>query len=158
VCDVGCHVATDSICVARHSLIEGCSCCSAQSRQKAILIKEEGSYVLQLESLCISRPSIRGTRRFQVRGKLAPQYIGPYRVLQRIGLIAYRIWLPEEMSNIHNVFHVSQLKKCLRVPEEQISPDTIDLQDDLRYQEVPIKILDTVTKQTRTTTVQICHV
>jgi hypothetical protein len=62
------------------------------------------------------------------------------------------------MSDIHNVFHVSQLKKCLRVPEEQISPDTIDLQDDLRYQEVPIKILDTVTKQTKMTTVRICHV
>jgi hypothetical protein len=62
------------------------------------------------------------------------------------------------MSDIHNVFHVSQLKKCLRVPEEQIASDTIDLQDDLRYQEVPIKILDTVTKQTRTTTVRIYRV
>jgi hypothetical protein len=78
-------------------------------------------------------------------------------VLQRIGAVAYRIRLPEEMSDIHNVFHVSQLKKCLRMPEEQISPDTIDLQD-LRYQEVPIKILDTVTKQTRTTTVRIYRV
>ena len=89
---------------------------------------------------------IRGTKRFQVKGKLAPRYIGPYQVLQRIGAVAYRIRLPKEMSDIHNVFHVSQLKKCLRVPKEQISPDTVDLQDDLRYQEVPIKILDTVTK------------
>jgi hypothetical protein len=61
---------------------------------------------------------IRGTWRFQVRGKLAPRYIGPYQVLQRIGALAYHIRLPEEMSDIHNVFHVSQLKKCLRVPEE----------------------------------------
>jgi hypothetical protein len=79
-------------------------------------------------------------------------------VLQRIRAVAYHIQLPEEMSNIHNVFHVSELKKYLRVPEEQISPDTIDLQDDLRYQEVPIKILDTITKQTRMTTVRICRV
>ena len=74
--------------------------------------------------------------------------------MQRIGAVAYRIQLPEEMSDIHNVFHVPQLKKCLRVSEEQISLDTIDLQDDLRYQEVPIKILDTVTKQTTTKTYQ----
>jgi len=97
---------------------------------------------------------IQGTRRFQVRGKLAPRYIEPYQVLQRIRAIAYCIQLPEEMSDIHNVFHVPQLKKCLRVPKEQISPDAVDLQDDLRYQEVPIKILDTVTKQTTTKTYQ----
>ena len=95
---------------------------------------------------------IRGTWRFQVKGKLAPRYIEPYQVLQRIRAIAYRIQLPEEMSDIHNVFHVPQLKKCLRVPKEQISPG------DLRYQEVPIKILDTVTKQTTMKTFRICRV
>ena len=79
-------------------------------------------------------------------------------MLQRIGAVAYRIQLPEEMSDIHNVFHVPQLKKCLRVPKEQISPDAVDLQDDLRYQEVPIKILDTVTKQTTMKTFRICRV
>jgi hypothetical protein len=79
-------------------------------------------------------------------------------VLQRIRAVAYRIRLPEEISDIHGVFHVSQLKKYLRVPEEQISTDTVDLQDNLRYQEVPIKILDTITERTRTTTVRIYHV
>jgi hypothetical protein len=53
---------------------------------------------------------------------------------------------------------VSQLRKCLRVPEEQVVPDTIDLQDDLRYQEVPVKILDTVTRGTQTSTVKLCRV
>ena len=79
-------------------------------------------------------------------------------MLQRIGAVAYRIRLPEEMSNIHIVFHILQLKNCLRVSKKQIAPDAVDLQDDLRYQEVPIKILDTVTKQTTMKTFRICRV
>jgi len=63
------------------------------------------------------------------------------------------------MSDIHPVFHVSQLRKCLRVPEEEHeSMETIDLQKDLRYKEVPVKILDTVTKRTRNSEVWICRV
>ena len=63
------------------------------------------------------------------------------------------------MSDIHLVFHVSQLRKCLRVPEEEIVPvGTIDLQKDLRYQEVPVKILDTITKRTRNLEVRVCRV
>ena len=81
---------------------------------------------------------------------MAPRYIGPYRVLKKVGAVAYRLELPEEMSDIHPVFHVSQLRRCLRVLEAEHMPvEMIDLQPDLRYQEVPIKILDTVTRRTR---------
>jgi hypothetical protein len=80
-----------------------------------------------------------------MRGKLAPRYIGPYPVIKRIGTVAYKIKLPEQLLDVHNVFYVSQLWKCLRVLEEQVVPDTLDLQDDLRYQEVPMQILDTMT-------------
>jgi hypothetical protein len=59
--------------------------------------------------------------------------------------VAYKLELSEQLSDVHDVFHVSQLRKCLRVPEEQVMPDTLDLW----YQEVPIKILDTMTKRTR---------
>ena len=70
--------------------------------------------------------------------------------MKRVGAVAYRIQLPKEMSNIHPVFLVTQLRKCLRIPEEEIVPvETIDLQKDLRYQEVLVKILDTATKRTR---------
>src|SRR4029079_16901297 len=63
------------------------------------------------------------------------------------------------MSDIHPVFHVSQLRRCLRVPEaEHVPVETIDLQTDLRYQEVPVKILDIVTRRTRNSEVQICRV
>ena len=101
---------------------------------------------------------IRGTRRFQVRGKLAPRYIGPFKIIKKVGTVAYRLELPEEMSDIHNVFHVSQLKKCLRVPEEQVPMEVMDLQPDLQYQERPIKILDVATWQTRRTAVRFCRV
>jgi hypothetical protein len=77
-----------------------------------------------------------------VHGKLAPQYIGPYKVLKRVGAVAYWLELPEEMSDIHPVFDVSQLRRCLKVLEEKRVPvETINIQPDLRYQEVPIKIL-----------------
>jgi hypothetical protein len=80
-------------------------------------------------------------------------------VLKRVGAVAYRLELPEEMSDIHPVFHVSQLRRCLKVLEEKRVPvGTIDLQPDLRYQEVPIKILDIVVKRTRTSEVQVRRV
>jgi hypothetical protein len=101
---------------------------------------------------------IRGTRRFRMRGKLAPRYIGPYPITKKISDVAYKLKLPEQLSDVHDVFHVSQLRKCLRVPEEQVVPDTLDLRDDLRYQEVPIKILDTMARRTRTRTINMCKV
>jgi hypothetical protein len=102
--------------------------------------------------------SIRGTRRFQVHGKLAPRYIDPFLILKRVGAVAYKLHLPEEMLGVHDVFHVSQLRKCFRVPEEQLVQDTVDLQDDFRYQEVPVKISDTITRRTRTSIVTLCRV
>jgi hypothetical protein len=87
----------------------------------------------------------RGTRRFQVREKLAPRYIGPYKIVERIGVVAYRLELPPQMSDVHDVYNVSQLKQCLRVPEEQAPMEVIDLQPNLRYQERPVKILDIAT-------------
>jgi hypothetical protein len=101
---------------------------------------------------------IRMPHRFRVRGKLTPRYIGPYRILKRIGDVAYKLKLPERLADVHNIFHISQLRKCLLVLEEQVVPDTLDLQHDLRYQEAPIKILDTMTKRTLTKAINLCKV
>ena len=56
--------------------------------------------------------------------------------------VAYQLELPEQLSGVHDVFHVSQLKKCLRVPEEQLPLDELDIQEDLSYKEYPVRILD----------------
>jgi len=133
---------------------------AAQSRQKSYADKKRREISFNPGDFVYLKVSpIRGTRRFQVQGKLAPRYIGPYRVLKKVGAVAYRLELPEEMSDIHPVFHVSQLRRCLRVPEaEHVPVETIDLQPDLRYQEIPVKILDTVTRRTRNSEVRICRV
>jgi hypothetical protein len=83
---------------------------------------------------------MRGTRRFKVKGKLALRYVGLFKIMDHKGEVAYQLELPPQLSDVHDVFHVSQLKKCLRVPEEQFSMEDLDLGGDLTYNERPIKI------------------
>jgi hypothetical protein len=101
---------------------------------------------------------MRGIRRFNVRGKLAPRYIGPFKVLERKGEVAYRLELPLNLSGVHDVFHVSQLKKCLRVSEEQASLEGLDVQEDLTYIKHPVKILEMSERVTRNKKIKMCRV
>ena len=84
---------------------------------------------------------MRGVHWFGVRGKLAPRYVGPYKILEQCGSVAYHLQLLDILSVAHNVFHVSQLKKCLRVPDEVVEIEGLRLQPDLSYIEHPVKIL-----------------
>jgi hypothetical protein len=101
---------------------------------------------------------MRGTQRFKVKGKLAPWYVGPFKIISHKGEVAYQLELPPQLSDVHDVFHVSQLKKCLRVPEEQLPMEELDLGGDLMYSERPIKILDTAERVTRTKVIKMCKV
>ena len=78
-----------------------------------------------------------------MKGKLALRYIGPFKILERHGEVAFQLELSESLLGVHNVFHVSQLKKCLRVPEEQIPLEELIVKEDLTYEEFPVKILET---------------
>jgi hypothetical protein len=101
---------------------------------------------------------MRGLRRFKVRGKLAPRFIRSFKILEKRGEVAYQLELPPHLSDVHDVFHVSQLKKCLRVPEEQLPMEDLHGKEDLSYQEYPIKILDTSERVTRNNRTKMCKV
>src|SRR5947207_9236267 len=92
---------------------------------------------------------MKGVHRLGVKGKLAPRYIGPFKILQQCGPMACQLELPPHLSSTHDVCHVSQLKKCLQVPSEAIKIEAIQLEPDLTYQERPIKILDQKERVTR---------
>jgi hypothetical protein len=85
---------------------------------------------------------MKGVNRFGVKGKLAPRYIGLFLILERYEPVAYRLQLPETLSAVHNVFHVSQLKKCLQIPDRTIDVADVALEPDLTYSEHPIRVLD----------------
>jgi hypothetical protein len=85
----------------------------------------------------------RGLRRFKIREKLTPRYIGPFRILEQRGEVANQLELPPQLMDVPDVFHVSQLRKCLQVSEEHMPLEELTLGKDLTYQEYPVKILDT---------------
>jgi hypothetical protein len=91
----------------------------------------------------------RGIQRFGVKGKLAPRYIGPFEIIEVCGPVAYRLQLPPQLAAIHDIFHISQLRKCVSVPTKIIDTQTIDIEPDLSYMEHPIRTLDTKERNTR---------
>jgi hypothetical protein len=131
----------------------------AQSRQKSYADKrirdlsfEVGDFIYLMVS------PMRGTHRFKVKGKLAPRYVGPFKIVDHRGEIAYQLQLPPQLSDVDDVFQVSQLNKCLRVPEEQLPMEELDLGGDLTYSERSVKILDMVERVTSNKVIKMCKV
>ncbi|WVZ93330.1 hypothetical protein U9M48_039317, partial [Paspalum notatum var. saurae] len=131
----------------------------AQSRQKSYsdkrrrpLVFEEGDHVYLRVS------PMKGVHRFGVKGKLAPRYVGPFKISEKCGPVAYRLELPPHLAAVHDIFHVSQLKKCLRVPEEEIDTSQVQIEPDLTYEARPVKVLDRKQRSTRRSTVTMYKV
>jgi hypothetical protein len=85
---------------------------------------------------------INGVRHFGIKGTLAPRYISLYATIDKYGMLSYQVELPSKLSGVHNVFHVSQLKRCLKPPTDVVIEDTISLEQDLTYMAYPTKLLD----------------
>jgi hypothetical protein len=116
---------------------------AAQSRQKSYTDKRRSPLEFEVGDHVYLRVSpMKGVRCFDIKGKLALRYIGSYPIIDKYGPMSYQLELPAKLSGVHNVFHVSQLKRCLNPPTDVVIEDTIPLEHDLMYKTYPIEILD----------------
>jgi hypothetical protein len=97
---------------------------------------------------------MKGVKRFGVKGKLAPRYIRTFLILEKCGIMAYKLDLPSSLAGVHDIFHVSQLNKCLKAHVDVVLPEVTPLEADLSYPEHPIKILNHKDRVTRRKTVK----
>ncbi|KAJ0963175.1 hypothetical protein J5N97_028297 [Dioscorea zingiberensis] len=101
---------------------------------------------------------MKGIMRFGKRGKLSPRYVGPFEILERVGQVAYRLALPPDLAQVHNVFHVSMLRKCSTNPSQIIEYEPVELQQDLSYEERQVEILDYKEHQLRNRAIPLVKV
>jgi hypothetical protein len=97
---------------------------------------------------------MKGIKRFGVKEKLAPHYIGSFPILEKCGTVAYKLDLSPSLAGVHDIFHVSQLKKCLKAPVDIVLPEVTPLEADLSYLEHLIKMLNQKDRVTRHKTIK----
>ena len=112
---------------------------ASQSRQKSYVDPKRRDVEFQVGDHVFLRVSpLRGVRRFGVKGKLSPRFVGPFEILERVGQVAYRLALPPSLSGVHNVFHVSMLRKYVSNTTHVLRHEDLELQTDLSYEERPV--------------------
>ncbi|GKE41575.1 hypothetical protein Tco_1468859 [Tanacetum coccineum] len=100
----------------------------------------------------------KGVVRFGKRGKLNRRYVGPFKVLEQVGSVTYKLEVPQELSRVHNTFHVSNLKKCYAAKPLAIPLDGLHFDDKLQFVEEPVEIMDREVKKLRQSCVPIVKV
>ncbi|GJX18976.1 hypothetical protein Tco_0221653, partial [Tanacetum coccineum] len=116
---------------------------TARSRQKSYADKRRKPLEFQVGDRVLLKVSPwKGMVRFGKKGKLTPRYVGPFEIVERVRPVAYRLKLPQELSCVHDTFHVLNLKKCLAEPDVQVPLDEIEIDENLRFVEGPIEIVD----------------
>ncbi|GJU73258.1 putative reverse transcriptase domain-containing protein [Tanacetum coccineum] len=116
---------------------------TARSRQKSYADKRRKPLEFKVGDRVLLKVSPwKGVVRFGKKGKLAPRYVGPFEIVERVGKVAYRLKLPQKLSYVHNTFHVSNLKKCLAEPDVQVPLEEIEIDENLHFVEEPIEIVE----------------
>src|SRR5215216_4799571 len=116
---------------------------TTQSRQKSHYDRHHKVVTYEVgEKAYLRVTPLKGTHRFGIKGKLAPRYIGPFPIIAKRGEVAYQLELPPHLSRVHDVFHISQLRRCFSDLIRGVDHETLDLQHNLTYREYPIRILD----------------
>ncbi|XP_042456733.1 uncharacterized protein LOC122041189 [Zingiber officinale] len=101
---------------------------------------------------------MKGVKRFGLKGKLAPRYIGPFQILERIGEVAYRLALPPSLTGMHDVFHVSMLTRYVPHPSHILTDVSVVLQPDISYEEIPVRILNRKERRLRNKVIRLVKV
>jgi hypothetical protein len=115
---------------------------AARSRQETYANKRRRPLTLEVGNQVYLRVTpIKGVKRFGVKEKLAPCYIGPFSILEKCGTVAYKLKLPPSLAGVHDIFHMSQLNKCLKTPVDVVLPEVTPLEADLSYPEHPLKMI-----------------
>lgn len=132
---------------------------AARDRQKSYADNRRKPLEFQVGDKVLLKVSPwKGLVRFGKKGKLSPRYVGPFEIIERIGPVAYKLQLPQELSAIHDTFHVSNLKKCLADEALIIPLEEIKINDKLNFVEEPIEILDREVKQLKRSKIPIVKV
>ena len=132
---------------------------AARDRQKSYADQRRKPLEFQVGDKVLLKVSHwKGVVRFGKRGKLSPRYVGPFEILERIGPVAYKLKLPQELANIHDTFHVSNLKKCLSDESLHIPMEDIKVDNKLHFIEEPVEIMDRDIKKLKQSRIPIVKV
>jgi len=132
---------------------------AAQDRQKHYADKGRKEVEFAVcDMVYLKMITIKGRVRISGRRKLDPRYLGPLRVIERVGSVGYKLDLPSEMEAFHNVFHISQLRKCLTDQDVLIPEIPSDLGTNLTLETRPVRIVDRMEKAMRKKTIQMVKV
>ncbi|KAD5802299.1 hypothetical protein E3N88_13659 [Mikania micrantha] len=144
---------TDKIAVIRDRIK------AAQDRQKSYADTRRKPLEFQVgDKVMLKVSPWKGIVRFEKQSKLASRYVGPFKIIERIGPVAYRLELPSELSNIHDVFHVCNLKKCLSDESQVLPIEEIRVKDNLQFVEEPVEVMDREVKKLKRSRIPIVKI